>query len=34
MKEFKPDQLVLVRVCKEASWDLARYSYCSNDKKR
>lgn len=33
MKEFRPDQLVLVRVCKESNWDLAHYSYCSDDKK-
>lgn len=33
MKNFEPDQLVLVRVCKEANWDLAHYSYCSDDKK-
>lgn len=31
MQTFKPDQLVLVRECDTADWELARYSHCCTD---
>lgn len=31
MKTFEPDQLVLVRECDTADWELARYSHCRAD---
>lgn len=31
MQKFEPDQLVLVRECDTADWELARYSHCCTE---
>ena len=31
MQHFEPDQLVLVRECDTADWELARYSHCCTE---